>query len=200
MNNPTADTNSVVLLEVSEDTKHNFSPISYFDAAWDLSHLDSFAFRLDPGVGSKIDVVVIFSCHCFTHSIDKDVRPRNQIPQVEIYNCENEERVLDPQRYNLSRKFLRNLVTKMPERRIIIANDDRRNYMTWHVYNATGTKSIYGVFFDTEKDTKRRRRIILRVQSAYLLDNGLTRRQNEAKKVTWSVLLKATYEGRKIKP
>ena len=128
---------SVELIEISEDTKHNFSPISYFGATWDLSHLDSFAFRLDPGVGSKIDVVVIFSCHCFTHSIHKAERPRNQIPQAEIYNSQNEERVLDPQRYNLSRQFLRNLITKLPERRIIIANDDRRNYMTWHVYDAS---------------------------------------------------------------
>jgi hypothetical protein len=182
------------------DPKHNFLPVSFRGITWDLSHLDSFVFRLDPGVGLKIDVVVIFSCHCFTRSVPKDSLLRSQIPNDEIYSDGKEERVLDTQRYELSKLLLRPLVTGLPERRIIIANHEQGNFMTVHVHDSNGANSIYGVFFDTEKDRERKGRIFLRIQSAYILDNGLTKRQKTAKRVKWLTLLKATYEGRKIKP
>ncbi len=189
---------AIELIEVLEDAK-NFAPIIYGGTVWDLSHLDSFAFRLDPDLGFKIDVVVIFSCHCFTHSIHKDSRPRNKIPDAEIYADGREERVLDTQRYELSKRYLKDLVTGLPARRIIVANDNQRNFMTWDIPNLAGTSSTYAVFFDTEKDKERKRRVLLRIQSAYILDNGLTRRQKGAKKVTWPKLLKATYKGDKIR-
>ena len=169
-------------IELPEDAKHNFAPVSFKGVTWDLSHLDSFVFRLDHAdLGLTIDVVVIFSCHCFTHSLPKDPRPRNQIPHDEIYKDEKEERVLDAARYQLSKQLLRTLVTGLPERRIIVANDKRSNFMTWDVHNPEGVKSIYGVFFDTERDKQRKRRILLRIQSAYILDNGLKERQRQQK-------------------
>ena len=74
--------------------------------------------------------------------------------------------------------------------------------MIWESQSAIGTApaSVYAVFFDVEKDNKRRRRLILRIQSAYLLTRGLTKRQKSAKKVGWNVLLKAAYENRAIRP
>lgn len=56
------------------------------------------------------------------------------------------------------------------------------------------------MFFDVEKDQRRGQRLILRVQSAYVLDQGLTRRQKDAKKVRLVTLLKAAYAGRTINP
>lgn len=56
----------------------------------------------------------------------------------------------------------------------------------------------YVIFFEPEKDSKRKKRVLLRVQSAYFVD-ALTKRQQQAGKVTFASLVKATYEGRKIR-
>ncbi|CAB5082694.1 hypothetical protein IST4116A_02801 [Burkholderia cenocepacia] len=62
-----------------------------------------------------------------------------------------------------------------------------------------GTQRVYAVFFEVSKDRIRKRRLILRVQSAYMLDGGLNRRQREARKVALRTLLRASLEGRKIR-
>lgn len=54
------------------------------------------------------------------------------------------------------------------------------------------------MFFEVKRDSRRKKRILLHVQSAYLLDT-LTDRKKKAGKVRFHVLLKAAYEGRKIK-
>jgi hypothetical protein len=190
----------VEVIDVPDDAKHRFLPLTYDGKTWDLSHLDSFAFRCDPGLGTKIDVVVIFSCHCFTRSFHRDPRSREEVSSMELFDDGKEKRVLDPERYELSRVLLRNMATELPNRRIIIANEQRRNFMTWQIHNADSTNSTYGVFFDVERDTTRKGRVVLRIQSAYMLENGLTKRQKEAKKVSWMTLIKAAYEGRKIRP
>lgn len=190
----------VEVIETPSDAQHRFPPINYLGAIWDLSHLDSFAFRCEVAVGAKIDVVVLFSCHCFTHSLRRDPRRRDEIPAAEIYSDGREVRVLSPRRYELSLLLLRNMTTELPKRHINIANEERKNYMTWQAHNADGSVSIYAVFFDTERDTSRRGRVVLRIQSAYVLEKGLTKRQKDAKKVKWGTLVKATYEGRKIRP
>lgn len=35
--------------ESKPETAHRFGPIVYHGVEWDLSHLDSFAFKIDPG-------------------------------------------------------------------------------------------------------------------------------------------------------
>ena len=69
-----------------------------------------------------------------------------------------------------------------------------------HKTHSDGTQSIYAVFFNAERDKKRKGRVILRIQSGYVLDKGLTKRQKVAKKVSFVVLVKAAYEGRKLNP
>lgn len=179
-----------------------FAVTTYLGVIWDLSHLAPFAFRVDPGLGFPVDVVVFFSCHCFTHSFARDERSNNEISLDEIYRDSREQRILDPVRYALSKEFLPHLVHRLPEQKIIVANDQQRNFMTWELHPPIGTApaSTYAVFFDVEKDNNRKRRLILRVQSAYLLTEGLTKRQKSAKKVGWNILLKAAYENRKIRP
>jgi len=195
--------NNLSLVEVIDtppDAMHRFPSVNYKGQSWDLSHLDSFAFGCEVTKGNKIEVVVLFSCHCFTHSFKWELRQRHQIPLNEIYNDGTEERVLSPTRYELSLLLLRGMATELPKRRICIANIEQLNYMTWQLHNADGTQSIYAVFFDAERDAKRKGRVILRIQSGYVLDKGLTKRQKEAQKVSFSVLIKAAFEGRKIKP
>lgn len=184
--------------ETPADASHQLKPVKFEDAEWDLSHLDAFTFKRD--VGFEVNVLVIFSSHCFTHSFRWDTRQRSEIPAEEIYHDGREERVLDKVRYELYCRLLKPILLTLDQRRIVVANESSRNFMTVEVKNEDGSELNYAVFFDVEKDQKRRRRLILRVQSAYCLAHGLTKRQKEAKKVNLDVLLKAAYEGRGIRP
>ncbi|WP_211610563.1 hypothetical protein [Paraburkholderia haematera] len=190
----------VQVFESTEFATHCFQPIVLHKTIWDLSHLDSFAFKCDLGLSCTVTVLVMFSCHCFSRSFARDGRARSEIPNAEIYDDGREQRVLDPRRYELSKHLLRDLVMTLGERPIVVAGEQQPNFMTLQKTNADGTTSLYAVFFEVEKDRARRQRLILRVQSAYLLDKALTKRQRQAKKVAFKTLLRATYEGRKIRP
>jgi len=107
--------------------------------------------------------------------------------------------VLDPQRYELSRRFLREIVVNLSGRHITVADEKQPNFVTLEHVNADGTSLLYAVFFEVKKDSSRRRRLVLRVQSAYLLDKGLTRRQAKGGKVAFETLLRATYLGKPIR-
>jgi hypothetical protein len=130
---------------------------------------------VDLGLGSDVTVLVLFSCHCFSHSFQWDERPRHAIPAHEIYYDGKGRRVLDPQRYELSRRFLRHIVSNLSNRHITVADEKQPNFVTLEQMNADGTTSLYAIFFEVKKDNSRRRRHVLRVQSAYVLDHGLTR-------------------------
>lgn len=186
------------VLDAPAEARHRFSPVRYLGDEWDLTHLDSFAFKAD--IGFEVTVVVTFSCHCFSHSFRWDPRPRTEILDVEIYKDDKEERVLDPLRYELSKTLLQQLITGLPSRHIVVADVQSRNFLTWEVLLEGGQKSVYAVFFEVERDRRRGQRLLLRVQSAYVLDQGLTRRQKDAKKVRFITLLKAAYAGRTINP
>ncbi|ABE34749.1 hypothetical protein Bxe_B1207 [Paraburkholderia xenovorans LB400] len=100
----------------------------------------------------------------------------------------------------LSKRLLRSLVMTLADRPIVVADERQPDFMTMQQMNADGTTSLYAVFFEVEKDKARRQRLILRIQSAYLLERTLTRRQREARRVALKTLLRATYEGRKVRP
>lgn len=187
------------IIESPTDPTHRFAAVTYGEVQWDLSHLDAFTFKADLGVGSDITVLVLFSCHCFSHSFRWDQRARHTIPEGEIYDDGREQRVLNPKRYALSRKYLRNIISQFPSRRITVADEKQPNFVTLENVNDDGTTSLYAVFFEVEKDRVRKRRLVLRIQSAYVLDNGLTKRQSKAGKVGFQTLLRATYTGKKIR-
>jgi len=183
------------LESLDSSTDHRFAPVRYFDANWDLAHLGSFAFKAD--IGIEVTVVVIFSCHCFTRRFQWDPRPRARIPECEIYRDAREERVLDPVRYELSRTLLPEVIATLPQRHIVVANAGTSNFLTWEVRPPEGGEIVYAVFFEVAKDKRRNR--ILRIQSAYPMEAGLTARQKRAKRVRLPTLLKAAYEGRIIR-
>lgn len=179
----------------AEHAHHRFAPIAFRGEQWDLSHLDPFAMQRNPGLGHALELVVIFSCHCFTHGIDKD--GRSPIPSDELYHGDEEVRVLDRERYTLSASLLVPLVNALDHRHIIVAAPGD-NYVTFERPTATGEIEHYGVFFTVTKAKNRKNRLILRVQSAYLRQP--TARQKQAKKVKFDTLLRAALEGRKIRP
>lgn len=188
-----------LIVDSPPEPGHRFSGVSYRGTKWNLNHLDAFTFKIDLGLGEDVTVLVLFSCHCFTRSFRWDARATHLISADEIYDDGKERRVLDPQRYELSRRYLRDIVVQLPFRRITIANEKQPNFVTLEQLNEDGTTSLYAVFFEAERDRSRKRRIVLRIQSAYVLDNGLTRRQEKAGKVGFATLLRATYLGKRIR-
>ena len=120
------------------EPRHRFPEITFRGETWDLRHLDAFALRIDPDLGFEVDVVMLFTCHCFTHSIKRDVRAPLEIPRDEIYEDDVELRVLSQERYDLSRRFLPGLVKDLAKRTIRYAGDNSLNYFTAEV---TGTET-----------------------------------------------------------
>lgn len=179
---------------IAEHADHRFAPVTFQGEHWDLTHLNPFAFHREPDPGVILEIVVLFSCHCFTHGIDKD--SRSPIPSDEIYKNGKEHRVLNPERYKLSHSLLPLIVRDLAKQRIIVANPGA-NYVTYERKTTTGVEH-YGVFFEVSKAKNRKHRLILRIQSAYL--RVPTTRHKEAKKVGFDTLLRAANQGRTIKP
>jgi len=176
------------------EPRHRFPQIAFRGETWDLRHLDAFALRMDPALGFEVDVVVLFTCHCFTHSIKRDVRAPVEIPPEEIYDDNVERRVLSKERYDLSRRFLPGLVKDLGNRTIQYAGEDSLNYFTAEDAGADAP-GTYAVFFEVKRDKRRKRRLLLYVQSAYRLES-LSHRLAKAGKVRFATLLRKTYQGR----
>lgn len=176
---------------------HRFPNVVYRGETWDLSHLDPYAFRRELKPDLTVDVVVFFSCHCFTHAEKKDNRP--SVPAEEIFMEGHVRRVLNPERWRLSRELLPGLEGHLRSQSIRVLGAPHHNYAIFTVINAKGQTVNYSVFFEVIKDKNRRKRLLLRVQSAYVPDR-LTRKQQGARKVNLDILLLRTYEGRDIKP
>jgi hypothetical protein len=173
------------------EPQHRFPEIVFRGETWNLRHLDAFALRIDPDLGFEVDVVVLFTCHCFTHSVKRDARAPLEIPPEEVYENGVERRVLSKERYDLSRRFLPCLVRDLARRTIRYAGEHSLNYFTAEV---TGSEApgIYVVFFEVRRDKRRKRRLLLCVQSAYKLDR-LTHRLAKADKVRFAILLRKAY-------
>ncbi|SAL66732.1 stationary phase growth adaptation protein [Caballeronia arvi] len=167
---------------------------------WDLAHLDPFTFPFELEPDYLVTVVVFFSCHCFTRSFARDGRPRSEISPSEIYDDGREKRVLCQDRYQTSRRLLRDLMSTLATRRITLADERQPNFVTVETMDHLGLSSVYAVFFEVSKAKARKRRLILQVQSAYILEGGLSKRQLAAKKVTLRSILLAAMERRKIRP
>ena len=103
----------------------------------------------------------------------------------------NIQRVLDQKRYELSLKYLPQLVHDLEKRLIRIADESRPNFVTFELQPASaGEEPLhYAMFFEVKKDRSRKRRMLLRVQSAYILDNP-SKRLLEAKKMRFHIILK----------
>jgi hypothetical protein len=174
------------------EPRHRFPEVLFRGEKWDLRHLDAFALQIDPDLGFEVDVVVLFTCHCFTHSVKRDVRVPLEIPPDEIYEDVLERRVLSEERYKLSRKFLPGLVRDLPKRTIRYAGESNLNYFTAAVTGAEAP-GVYAVFFEVRRDKRRKRRLLLYVQSAYRLEQ-LTNRLAKGGKVRFATLLRKTYQ------
>jgi hypothetical protein len=100
----------------------------------------------------------------------------------------------------ISLRFLRALIVSLPKRRIILAREGQQNFVTFEAIDTLGERCCYAVFFEVSIDKLRTGRLMLRVQSAYALDRGLSKRQRTAKRVTLRSILLAALQGRRIRP
>ena len=173
--------------------RHRFPPLEFRGETWDFRHLDAFALRIDPDLGFEVDVVVLFTCHCFTHSIERDTRAPLEIPPEKIYKDVVERRVMSKERYDLSRRFLPELIKDLPKRTIRYAGDRSLNYFTAEVIGVEAP-GVYVVFFEILRDRRRKRRLLLYVQSEYRLER-LSHRLAKGDKVRFVTLLRKSYQA-----
>ena len=190
-----ADEVALIAQHVASHDHHRFQPVVYRGNHWDLSHLDPFAFFVELEVNRRVVVMVLFSCHCFTRSLKSD--DRKVIPEDDLYNTQQEARVLNEERYIFSRTLLLEIVRKLHLRHITVA-DAGRNFVTIEQLDQNGNTVYYGVFFKVERSRRRGNHIILRIQTAYPR-KALTNRLLTGRKVKFTVLIKAVHEGREIR-
>lgn len=175
-------------------SKHyRFQPRLVDGLEWDFAHLEAFVLKvtitLPPNVVTTIDVVVLFSNHCFTRAM----YPNETVKQSWLFQDDRETRALDIERYDLSKQHLLTIVKQLPLRRILIADPSRPNYVTIEIpHSMDQAPQQYAVFFEIERDKLRQKRVLLRIQSAYILEQK-TKRLQQAEKINFSVLLRKAY-------
>ena len=176
------------------ESHHRFLPRVVAGQLWQFDHLEAIAFKswveLLPGQPLELDVVVLFSNHCFTRSLLEG----ELVDDGLIWTDARERRVLCAQRYALSRLFLPRLILELPHRHIQVADERRPNFMVFEVPEnmGLGDGARYAVFFEVDRDRLRKKRVLLRVQSAYVLPR-LSKRQLQADKIRFQTLLKRAY-------
>lgn len=180
------------------EARNRFGTVAYDGTEWDLSHLKPFAFKqavtLQGGITKEIDVIVLFSCHCFTEAS----RVGDEVDATHWYDDGHETRVLNLDRYMLSKSLLPEMIQNLPIRDIRTTGGDLGNYMTLEAQGTDGEIHPYIAFFDVERDKRRKGRVILRIQSAYVKAE-LGNKLKSGKKVNFPVLIRAAYEGKKIR-
>jgi hypothetical protein len=174
------------------ESQHRFEPIEVGDETWDFSHLEAFAIKIPIDANNKtqivIDVVFFFTCHCFTRSLETGETPESGF----LFDNGQEKRVLDKERYELSKVHLRDIVKTLPSRSILVASPSIPNFVTYEIITSSGETKKYSVFFMAQRDKKRKKRVLLRIQSAYVLENE-TKRQASASKISFRNLIKRAY-------
>lgn len=175
-----------------------FKSIVVQEEVWNFEHLKSFSFPYTiatAGTAVDLHIDVVFSCHCFTRSRSTD----DLLPVAEfVYRTENEVRILDRERYQLSRALLPGLIKDFDARKILFASSE--NYMTIEATNANGVAGHYQVFFTVKRREDVKRRLTLLIQSAYFVEYLHRQAKPTSKRpVRFKVIATAAYERRKLR-
>jgi hypothetical protein len=118
-------------------------------------------------------------------------------PTELIFDNGIERRVLDAERYELSKTHLRSIIHNLPNRTIFYADTKQPNFVTYEIKEGNDPAKLkrYAVYLFAEKDRVRKRRVLLRIQSAHI-PSEWTRRQEKADKISFRNLIKRAYQGK----
>ncbi|WP_423600893.1 hypothetical protein [Roseateles sp. MS654] len=184
---------------LAEGAQLQFEPIVVEGETWTFEHLRSFTFPyniLTAGAELTVYVDVVFSCHCFSRELKKD----EAWPAQEwVYTTDKETRILDRTRYRHSREVLPDVIKDFDARKILLASDE--NYMTIEVTDSEGVQGHYQVFFTVRRKEGVKKRVELKVQSAYFVDYVHRQAQPASKRrVRFKVIVAKAYERKKLRP
>lgn len=153
-------------MKLDEITKWN--AFEYKGEIYDLSHLDAHKVTYTHSSPGKADILydfwVTYSFHCFA----KDYAEQCPIEQKSLmYSAPKETRPFCFKRYELSKNYLKTIITNLGGPQIKVTHAGHSSYAAQHIINADGSNFWYFVPFKVYKHEKKFR---IHVTSAYLLD------------------------------
>lgn len=153
-------------MNLDEVTKWN--AFEYGGQTYDLSHLDAHKVTYTHSSPGKPDIAydfwVTYSFHCFA----KNYPDRCQIEQQSLmYSSPKEERPFCFTRYDLSKNYLRAMISNLGTPQIKVTHAGYSAYAAHQIINDDGSKFWYFVPFRVYKHEKKFR---IHVTSAYPLD------------------------------
>jgi hypothetical protein len=117
---------------------------------------------LNGAMTTGIDVIVSYSCHCFTEGFDASVHGPDH-----TYTYGRETRAFDVTRYNCSLQ-LPAVIQSVLNAHIHRANKNNYTYVAQIPAQPTLPGRHYSIFFDLKKDSDKKDTVRMYVQSAYL--------------------------------
>jgi hypothetical protein len=169
------------------------------DDVWSFEHLRSYSFPYTietAGSAVELQIDIVFSCHCFSRKPELGTA----LPDAPwVYKTATETRILDRERYDDSRNILPGMMHELVTRRILFAGTE--NFMTIETINSQGKNGYYQVFFVVSRKEGVKRRLELKVQSAYFVEDLHRRAQPKSMRpVRFKLIATAAYERRKLRP
>lgn len=156
---------------------------------WEFDHLQPFVMPVTVNLNSndvELDVVVLFSNHCYTRKAEEG----ESLEDAMVVMDGKVKRILDRERYELSKKYMPTLAKELSNRTIRIASDVKQNFVTFELQGNDACDSRhYAMFFEVKRDRVRKRRLLLRVQSAYIIERP-SARLLKAEKMRLHIILK----------
>jgi hypothetical protein len=163
---------------------------------YDLGHLDSFQFEFvvpekDGRPSQSYMIEVWFSIHCFSRGIADG----EQVDVAQICRDGSEKRIFDRERYELS-KQLAEIIRNIGSRKCF--HTGKGNFFTIEYQDANGKRAEYSIYFRVER-RQGSRRLVLKVESAYVNDKIPRSRRHPPAPISFSVIAHHISVGKKIK-
>ena len=161
-----------------------------------LGHLDSFQFEFvvpekDGRPSQSYSIDVWFSMHCFSRGIADG----ENIDAAQICSDGLEKRIFDKERYELSKRLVE-IIRNIGSRKCF--HTGKGNFLTIEHQEVNGNSAEYLIFFKVARG-QRSRKLVLRVESAYVNDKIPRPRRHPPASINFSVIAFNTSVGKPIK-
>ena len=136
---------------------------------WDLSFLDAhevtYTHRSEGKIDKNYKFIVSYSFHCFCKEYPEQSENEKR---ALMYHSPKESRPFCIKRYNLAKRYLKNMILNLDRQRIVHAGYS--SYAIIECLNDEGESCYYQVPF---KAFRERKKLRIHVTSAYPVDNKL---------------------------